>query len=436
MKVAFVVGEFPILSETFILNQITGLLSRGHEVDIYANARGDRAKIHPVVGQYKLLDRTYYFHSIPDNFLLRIIKGIFLIFLLGFQDSRKLLQAINIFKYGKPVLSLWLLYTAIPSFKKNYDIIHCQFGHQSFRAMAFRTINNPEAKLITIFRGYDISSFVEKKGIHIYDEYFLANCEFFRQKVIQLGCDPQKIVVHFSGLACDRFVYKPRHLFVNDTIYLATTGRLVEKKGIEYAIQAVAKQAKITPNIEYNIIGDGELKAKLKQLIQKLGVEKIVKLVGWKNEQEIIEILDKTQIFLAPSVTAADGNQDAPVNTLKEAMAMGLPVISTYHGGIPELVEDGISGFLVPERDAEALAQKLGYLIEHPELWQTMGKAGRDRIESSYDLDKLNDRLVKIYQKVLRSQELESLEESECISPLQAILESEGVQVVHPSQEP
>lgn len=418
MKIAFIVGEFPILSETFILNQVTGLLDRGHEVDIYASRRGDRSKVHPSVEQYNLLNRTYYFHSIPENFLLRIFKGIILIFLLSFQDPRKLLQALNIFKYRKQALSLWLLYTAMPSFNRSYDIIHCQFGHECFRGMAFRTINELKAKLITIFRGYDISSFVEKKGIHIYDElfktgdFFLANCEFFRQKVINLGCDPQKIVVHFSGLACDRFIYKPRHLPADGRIRLATTGRLVEKKGIEYAIQAVAKQAKITPNIEYNIIGDGELKAKFAQLIQELGVDKIVKLVGWKNEGEIIEILDQTQIFLAPSVTATDGNQDAPINTLKEAMAMGLPVISTYHGGIPELVEDGISGFLVPERDAEALAEKLGYLIEHPEKWKTMGKAGRDRVETNFDLDKLNDKLAKIYQQILESGERNKLQQT------------------------
>jgi colanic acid/amylovoran biosynthesis glycosyltransferase len=103
-------------------------------------------------------------------------------------------------------------------------------------------------------------------------------------------------------------------------------------------------------------------------------------------------------------VTGKDGNQDAPVNTLKEAMAMGLPVISTKHGGIPELVQDGVSGFLVPERDANAIATKLSYLITHPEIWEAMGKAGRARVEKQYDMDKLNDELVDIYQQILNNQ--------------------------------
>jgi colanic acid/amylovoran biosynthesis glycosyltransferase len=104
------------------------------------------------------------------------------------------------------------------------------------------------------------------------------------------------------------------------------------------------------------------------------------------------------------------------VNTLKEAMAMGLPVISTLHGGIPELVKDGISGFLVPERDVDAIAQRLIYLIEHPEIWPQMGKAGRAYVETHYNLNDLNDELVRIYQRV--SNNLDSAEQSLAITGL------------------
>lgn len=176
---------------------------------------------------------------------------------------------------------------------------------------------------------------------------------------------------------------------------------MVEKKGIEYAIRAVAKVLKTYPNLEYNIIGDGELKTHLQQVITELDAAEKIKLLGWKNQQEIIQIIDNTHIFIAPSVTAKDGNQDAPVNTLKEAMAMGLPVIATRHGGISELVQDGVSGLLVPERDADAIADKLAYLLEHPELWEQMGKAGRAYVEKHYDTERLNDELVKIYQQVI-----------------------------------
>lgn len=174
--------------------------------------------------------------------------------------------------------------------------------------------------------------------------------------------------------------------------------------------------AKDNPNLEYNIIGDGPLRQNLEQLIQELNATHIVKLLGQKQEQEIIEILNKSHIFVAPSITASDGNQDAPINVLKEAMAMGLPVISTYHGGIPELVEDGISGFLVPERDANALAEKLGYLIEHPEIWHEMGRAGHAYVEKHYDTNKLNDQLVEIYYELLNSRRDQPPQQEQLVS--------------------
>jgi len=123
--------------------------------------------------------------------------------------------------------------------------------------------------------------------------------------------------------------------------------------------------------------------------------------LGWKDQQEIIEILKKSHIFIAPSVTAKSGDQDAPVNVLKEAMAIGLPVISTYHGGIPELIQDNISGFLVPERDADAIAEKISYLLDNSQIWVPITQAARLQVEENYDLHKLNDELVDIYQQLL-----------------------------------
>ncbi|RUR81862.1 glycosyltransferase [Chlorogloeopsis fritschii PCC 9212] len=406
MQIAFIVWEFPILSETFILNQIVGLIKRGHEVDIYASQQGDISKVHPDVTKYQLLERTYYLNQIPKNLLWRFVKGIGLLCVNFYKDPLLYLRSLNFFKYGKEAISLWLLYTAIPLLQKSYDIIHCQFGTQSFSGMAFRHMNAPKAKLITTFRGHDISSYVQQRGDRIYSQlfrsgdFFLANCEYFRQRAIALGCDPNKIVVHGSGIDCSCFRFAPRYPHPDGKVRIATTGRLVEKKGIEYSIRAVAKLAKTNPNIEYNIIGDGPLKQELQELIQELDVSHIVNLLGQKNQQELIEILDNSHIFTAPCVTAKDGNQDAPVNVLKEAMAMGLPVVSTLHGGVPELVEDGVSGFLVPERDVDALAEKLGYLIEHSEIWPQMGKSGRAYVEKHYDIEKLNDELVEIYYGV------------------------------------
>jgi colanic acid/amylovoran biosynthesis glycosyltransferase len=376
MKIAFIVIRFPLLSETFILNQIVGLIERGHEVDIYAYKAGDTSKMHPDVEKYHLLSRTYYVVApkIAANYFLRALKG--LVKLLG---------------------------------KKQYDIIHCQFGELGLYAARLRNFGFLKGKLVTSFRGHDISRYIQEYGSDVYKQlfdagdFFLTNCEYFKHRLLKLGCDENKVVVHRSGLDCSRFAFTPRSMQPNDRVRIASTGRLVEKKGIEYSIRAVAKLTKMNYNIEYNIIGDGPLRENFQQLIQELDVSDAVKLLGWKQQQELVEILNNSHIFIAPSVTAKDGDQDAPVNTLKEAMAMGLPVIGTQHGGIPELIEDGISGFLVPERDADAISQKLSYLIEHPQLWSQIGQSGRAYVEEHYDLHKLNDELVEIYWQLLNT---------------------------------
>lgn len=408
MRIAVIVGQFPALSETFILNQITGLINRGHEVDIYSLKPGKTSKVHPDVEKYNLLERTYYVPRIPGNFFLRAIKGFGLLAANCYKDPLVLLRSLNVFKYRDQAASLSLLYTVIPLLgKKPYDIIHCQFGMYGLKGIVLRDIGAFKGKLITSFRGHDISRYLKECGSDVYNElfvkgdFFLTNCDYFKHRLLKLGCDQKKVVVLRSGLDSSKFVFTPRSPHPDGRVRIATTGRLVEKKGIEYCIRAVAKlHPAQRQNIEYNIIGDGPLRDKFQQLIQELDVSDTVKLLGWKQQQELIEILNNSHIFIAPSVTASDGNQDAPVNTLKEAMAMGLPVISTLHGGIPELVEDGISGFLVPERDASAIAEKLSYLISHPQVWLEMGRAGRARVEQQYDLNKLNDQLVKVYQQL------------------------------------
>lgn len=413
MKIAFIVEKFPVLTETFVLNQAVGLIIHGHQVDIYARETDDTPKVHPDVVSYNLLEHTYYAPFVPKNYVWRLFKAIKLA--VKFRSSYKIiLRSLNLLKYGRRAASLRLFYLVIPLLpSRGYDIIHCQFGMFGIEGVILREIGAIQGKLITSLRGYDISWYVKEYGDDVYKklfhegDFFLSNCQFFRNRAIKLGCDANKIVVHGSGIDCNRFAFQPRYIHDNGQIKIVTTGRLIEKKGIEYGIRGVAKVIEQYPNvdIEYNIIGAGCLQDYLQELIHSLHMSGKIKLLGRKNQQEIIQILDNSHIFIAPSVTAKDGNQDAPVNTLKEAMAMGLPVIATLHGGIPELVQDAISGFLVPERDADAIAEKIMYLIEHQDAWLEIGKAARSFVEEHYEINKLNDELVDIYQKLISQKE-------------------------------
>lgn len=239
MKIAFVVGQFPVLSETFILNQIVGLIECGHEVDIYAlgTAKVDSSKVHPNVEKYRLLDRTYHTLEIPVNRFLRLLKGLMLLSANGYKDPSVWLGSLNVFKHGKQAASLKLLYTVIPLLGRGpYDIVHCQFGTLGLRAMKMRKLGVLNGKLITSFRGYDISKYLKQCGDNVYNQlfntgdFFLTNCEYFKRRLVKLGCEQRKLVVHRSGLDGSKFVFTSRRLHPNGRIQIATTGRLVEKK--------------------------------------------------------------------------------------------------------------------------------------------------------------------------------------------------------------
>lgn len=160
-----------------------------------------------------------------------------------------------------------LLYAAEPWLQRGpHDIIHCQFGTLGQLGGMLRNLYSPGAKLITSFRGYDISQRLRKYGDAVYrrlfdvGDLFLPNCDYFKERLIKLGCDEAKILVLHSGIDCHRFVFTPRYPHVNRPVRIVTTGRLTGKKGIEYGIRAVARLLKAGRNIRYDIIGDGPLK--------------------------------------------------------------------------------------------------------------------------------------------------------------------------------
>lgn len=409
MKIAFVVGQFPALSETFILSQITGLLDRGHDVSIYAASRSTNPRTHPDVEKYSLFSRTHYGVPVPCNQNLSVLKGFQLLIQAWLRAPRTLLLFPSIIYHGRQAASLKLLYFLVPLLDKqlSYDIIHCHFGSNGIRAAFLRSIGVLRGKLITTFHGGDITTTIQKKGDRFYSQLFadadllLPISERWQRKLIELGCSEQKITVHHMGIDCKTFSFIPRRPHGGGKTHLVTVARLVEKKGVEYGVRAAAKLLEVNSNVKYSIIGDGPLRESLQQLIQELGVSDHVRLLGWKQQDEVVEILNDADILLAPSVTSRDGDQEGIPVAIMEAMAMGLPVVSTLHSGIPELVHNGTSGFLVPEKDVDSLAEKLGYLVEHPEVWPKMGQTGRAWVEAHYNSDRLSDRLVGIYQELL-----------------------------------
>lgn len=407
MKIAFIVSIFPALSETFILNQITGLLDMGHEVDIFANLTPNGGKVHRDVTSYKLIERTHYF-DIPDKKIDRVLRAVKILLVWFFRYPLVILRALNITKYRSFYNCLNNLFFVESFLKKKYDIIHCHFGPNGIIGIRLKELGI-SGKYITSFHGHDVNSYVKTYGKDVYKNLFekidlcTVNTDFTGQKVKALGCEHTKITKLPVGLDITNFTFKERRIKPGDDINIITVARLVEKKGLEYSIKAVAKLLKTHPNICYRIAGDGHLRGKLQGLIGSLDVQDKIFLLGWKNQNEVKQLYEQAHLFILSSVTAKNGDQEGQGLVLAEAQFVGLPVISTLHNGIPEGVLDGKSGFLIPERNVEALAERLQYLIEHPEVWPEMGRYGRDFVEKHYDIKKLNQQLVKIYQDLRRS---------------------------------
>lgn len=412
MRIAFIVKRFPCLSETFVLNQITGLIDLGHEVDIFADRADNNSKMHEDVTKYRLLDRVIYplniNHPLPKQKILRILKGLSLTLQYLPKRPKAVLRSLNPFKYGMNVASFYYLFMIVPFLDKMpYDIIHCHFGQSGNKAVFLRELGAIDGKLITTFHGFDITTYLRTNGNHVYDNLFkkgdlflpISNC--WKEKLIGMGCPENKIVVHRMGIDVQKFAIAQHKIPGNKTVRILTVARLVEKKGVRYGIQAFAKTLKKYPYVEYMIAGDGPLKGELADLIKQLSISKNVKLLGWKDQEEILLLLNRADILLAPSVTSEDGNQEGIPVVIMEALARGIPVISTYHSGIPELVDDGVSGFLVPERDADSLSDRLTYLLDHPEVWPKMGEEGRNKVEKNYNINILNNQLVNLFRGLL-----------------------------------
>jgi colanic acid/amylovoran biosynthesis glycosyltransferase len=408
MKIAFFVSKFPFLTETFILNQITGLIDRCHNVHIYARRLSDHQAIHTDIARYDLSSRTFYHGgthlNIPKTLSARIVKSF--IILMNHRLSVPLLKSFNIAKFGRRSASLSLFYSTHLFLQKkidSYDIIHCHFGTNAVLAAQLKYLGAIKGKLITSFHGYDISKYPENNGFDVYDflfkegDLFLPISKRWKERLIELGCPEEKTIVHRMGIDTKTFSFHPRDLRPAEKIYLLTVGRFVEKKGVAYGIQAVASLLRKYPQIEYRIIGDGPLRPDLSRMIQDTNAGEQIKLLGWRTQEDVVKLMREAHIFLAPSITSSTGDQEGIPVVLMEAMAQGLPIVSTWHSGIPELVQDGVSGVLAPERDSKALAAKLDYLLAHPERWTPMGCAGRAHIQQFYDINSLNDKLVTLY---------------------------------------
>jgi len=407
MRIAYFLNEFPALSQTFILNQITGMIERGHEVDIYAKYRFHSKECHSQVEKFRLLEKTRIFSDMPKGYLKRLGRAARLTVDRGLWRSPGLLARV-VRNWGRAgeILNLRSIYYVLAfADRPSYDIIHCQFGTLGPLAVKLRTLGITDGAIVTSFRGYDLTRDAEKNP-RFYRKLFASGAQFLPVSksladiLLAAGCPEDRLHILHSGIDCSQFSYSNRTREPGGVTKVLSIGRFVEKKGLVYAIEAVANAHRAGRKLHYTIVGDGELKPQIEYKIKEQGIDDIVTLKGWRNHDDVIRLMEQSHLLMAPSITAADGDQEGIPNVAKEAMATGLPVLSTWHGGIPELVENGVTGYLVAERDAGALTERLIHFCDEPDEWSGIGERARAKIEAEFDRERINDDLEALYARV------------------------------------
>jgi colanic acid/amylovoran biosynthesis glycosyltransferase len=291
--------------------------------------------------------------------------------------------------------------------KEGVSAIHAHFGPIGCDYLPLSlALNIP---LITTFYGYDLSvtdliNQRESSYTELFEKgtYFLVEGPFMRDRLISLGCPEEKIHIQRIALDLEQYTFKARSLEGKRPLRLLFTGRLIEKKGLEYALRALSNIRK-DYSFQFRVIGTGELEENLYQLASNLGLAEETLWLGMQPHRRVIQEIQSCDILIQPSVTADNGDSEGGAPTIiLEAQACGVPLISTSHADIPYVTCRNEATLLSPERDIESLTRNIRYLFDHPEIWATMGKRGRDHVQRFHDIKKEVVTLEKIYENCIR----------------------------------
>lgn len=291
----------------------------------------------------------------------------------------------------------------------NINLFHAHMGFEACRWLEMAQKN--KLPLITTFYGQDVSKLgrinywlARYKKLFDYGEKFLVEGPFLRKQLVKLGCPESKIIIQKLGVEVNKYELK-KYNSHNSKIIITQVSTFREKKGIEYSLKALFLLKKEFKDFEYWLIGGWDKEEdlnRIKKIINKLSLEKEVIIMGKLPHKEMISKLSVSDIFLHPSVTALDGDNEggAPVSII-EASAVGLPIISTFHADIPEVVINKVTGLLSVEKNCEHIYLNIMELIDKPELRISMGSKGRSHMDSNFNLLYQTKKLSEIYSKTI-----------------------------------
>jgi colanic acid/amylovoran biosynthesis glycosyltransferase len=286
-------------------------------------------------------------------------------------------------------------------------LLHIYFGQIAVHLLPL--IRSWKKPSIVSFHGADVTVDMNKPAYRETTRQMLnavklvlVRSESLRRAVIDLGCNEEKIEIQRTGIPLDEFPFRERSFIAAPTEWrFVQAGRLIEKKGLPVTLRAFALFLRQHSNASLTIAGEGPLLGQLQNLAGELNIDGRVSFTGFVSQQKLREIYDGSHIFLHPSQRGDDGNQEGIPNSMLEAMASGLPVFATHHGGIPEAIRNGVSGVLVPERDHEKLAVALLDAAQDPEFLSRIALNGAEIVRKNFDLRAQAQRLEEVYLRTI-----------------------------------
>ncbi len=286
------------------------------------------------------------------------------------------------------------------------DLLHIYFGHIGVHLLPLLDILPIPA--VVSFHGADAQvNFDQPKHRELTKRMLnrvklvLTRSTSLADRLVEIGCPREKLRLHRTGIPIDELHFRQRTPPEDGAWRCVQASRLIAKKGLATTLGAFAQFAKRFPKAKLTFAGDGPLRDTAWKTVVDLGLAERVKFTGFLSQPELRSLYDKSHFFLHPSETPESGDQEGVPNAMLEAMALGLPILATTHGGIPEAVENGISGMLVAERDHEALARELIALAEDPARYQAMSKAAADRVRAMFDLKVTAGALESFYDEAV-----------------------------------
>jgi glycosyltransferase involved in cell wall biosynthesis len=384
--IAYLLKMYPRFSETFVLAELLELERQGVRLHVFSLKKPDDGVFHADVSRLRarvtylpepLLDPRAYASAHRELFA---------------REPRRFAGALGsaLARHRASALKHFLRAGYIAPLLRRHGITHV---HAHFASA-------PTAVALHLHRltGMSYSFTAHAKDIYIdgidrtalesklRSARFVVTVSDFNRRHLSAYAGSNEIVRIYNGLDLERF--SPNGVQPDEPPLVLAVGRLIEKKGFADLVRACEVVRRRGRTFRCAIVGKGPLERELRALVRELGVEDVVELTGPQPREQLLELYRRASVVAAPCVVGSDGNRDGLPTVLVEAMALGVPVVSTDVTGIPELVEDGRTGLLVPQRDCEALANALDRVLADRQAAQELAAAARLRVEREFDLHK------------------------------------------------